>query len=297
MRQGRLLRLLDGDGRHGWGDCAPLAEFGIDEPAATAFAEETAMLDLAAQKAQQPLNAWLSGNPPVDSIAVNANLGSILTVDAAALESALAAGFSVLKLKVGIGHWQDEIACLQRLADRLPPGAQFRLDANAAWWMDEAHAFILACNELPIECLEEPLRQPTQTELASLQALSLFPLAVDESIQLLDANFFRQPPARRIILKPARHGGLLTTFGLAMKLRASGIECVVTSALESACGLLACAHLAAAIAPHQTHGLATANWLAEDTGIVPLVSQGRLTLPRGAGLAFIPERARNAQKS
>ncbi len=288
VRQGRLLRLLDDKARQGWGDCSPLPEFGIDESAATAFAEETATLDLAAQEAQQPLNAWLSGNPPVASIAVNGNLGALLSIGDSALKNALASGYSILKMKVGIGDWQDELAHLQRLKRQLPRGTLFRLDANAGWTMDQASAFVTACADLPIESLEEPLSQPTPEELASLQRLALFPLAVDESIQLLDLPFFCHPPVRRLILKPARHGGLLASMGLALKARASGIECVVSSGLESACGLLACAHLAAAIAPQQTHGLGTAEWLAEDTGSSPPISAGRMRLPRGAGLGFVP---------
>ena len=50
-RRGRLLRLRTADGLTGWGDAAPLPEFGITDLAAQAFAEETAHLDLAAQRA------------------------------------------------------------------------------------------------------------------------------------------------------------------------------------------------------------------------------------------------------
>lgn len=64
QRQGRLCRLQTADGLTGWGDCAPLPEFGISEAAATAFAEESAQFDLIAQLAGLPLNAWLSGEPP-----------------------------------------------------------------------------------------------------------------------------------------------------------------------------------------------------------------------------------------
>jgi O-succinylbenzoate synthase len=295
-RQGRLLRLIDNDGRQGWGDSAPLPEFDINESETTAFAEETAMLDLAAQKAHQPLNAWLSGNPHIESVAVNANLGSILAVDEATLGRALTAGFSILKIKVGIDHWQDEITLLLKLKHQLPHGVRFRLDANAAWTMDEAHAFIMACRELPIESLEEPLQHPGQRELAILQALVKFPLAIDESTHLLDKYFFLHPPVRRLVLKPARHRGLLATYGLALKAQASGIECVVTSGLESACGLLACAHLAAAIAPRQTHGLATADWYAKNTGTVPTISKGRLKIPGGYGLNFVPHLLENEEK-
>ena len=60
-RHGRLRRLVTEDGRTGWGDCAPLPEFGIDEAAATAFAEESATLDLAAQAAGLSLGRMVVG--------------------------------------------------------------------------------------------------------------------------------------------------------------------------------------------------------------------------------------------
>lgn len=77
-RHGRLLRLKTADGLTGWGDCAPLPEFGIGEDAATAFAEECAHLDLVAQESGLPLNAWLSGESPVTNLTVNRNFGPIL---------------------------------------------------------------------------------------------------------------------------------------------------------------------------------------------------------------------------
>ncbi|MDP3538889.1 MAG: o-succinylbenzoate synthase [Azonexus sp.] len=287
-RRGKLLRLRTSDGKFGWGDCAPLPDFGIDEASAEAFAEETAQLDLVAQKAGLPLNSWLSGQSPIESLAVNANLGAISSIGESELNLALAAGYSVLKIKVGLGDWQEEAVQLKRLAGQLPAGGQFRLDANAAWNMPDARAFLIACNELPIEGLEEPLRQPTAQELASLQSLVNFPLAIDESVRLLDQAFFHHPPVRRLILKPARHGGLLATMKIGLQAGTAGIECVVTSSLESSCGLLACAHLAATLAPRSTHGLATGDWLAKDTGQPPSISEGRLWLPKDVGLGFIP---------
>jgi L-alanine-DL-glutamate epimerase-like enolase superfamily enzyme len=293
-RHGKLLRLRTRDGLSGWGDCAPWPAFGIDEVAATGFAEETAMLDLAAQRAGLPLDAWLSGNPPLAGLAVNAMLGALSSFDETDLDQALATGYYVLKVKVGVDRWPDEIARLESLAGRLPAGRQFRLDANRAWEIAEARSFLLACDGLPIESLEEPLRQPTLPALSSLQSMVAFPLAIDESQQLVDPQFFSCPAVGRLILKPARHGGLLASLGIGLRARAAGIECIVTSSLESACGLLACAHLAAALEPRSIHGLATADWLAEDTGAPPSIRDGRLSLPGIAGLGFIPGFARSA---
>lgn len=296
-RHGKLLRLRTRDGRSGWGDCAPWPAFGIDEVAAAGFAEETAMLDLAAQQAERPLDAWLSGNQPLADLAVNAMLGDLTSLDEARLEQALAGGYTVLKVKAGVGRWQDEIAHLESLAGQLPAGRQFRLDANAAWEIADARSFLRACDGLPIEGLEEPLRRPTLDALASLQSMIAFPLAIDESLQLLDPQFFSCPAVGRLILKPARHGGLLASLGIGLRAKAAGIECIVTASLESACGLLACAHLAAALAPRSTHGLATAEWLAADTGRPQSISNGRLSLPGTVGLGFVPGLASGGEQS
>ena len=59
-----------------------------------------------------------------------------------------------------------------------------------------------------------------------------------------------------------------------------------SAARTSACGVTACAQLAAAIAPQACHGLATADWLAADTGTPPAICDGRLWLPQVAGLGF-----------
>lgn len=287
-RSGRLLRLQTTDGLTGWGDAAPLPEFGISEAASTAFADETAHLDLAAQKAGLPLHAWLSGEAPILSIGTNANLGEIGSVDHGMLKSAVDAGFSIIKIKLGRQTLADEINYLQQLSRGLPPTLSFRLDANQAWQFADAQAFIEACAGLPVEGLEEPLSQPDPSLLAKLQSFAAFPLAIDESIELLDKHFFRHPPVRRIVIKPARQGGLLSSIELALRARASSIETIITSSLESTCGLLACAQLAAAVAPDSIHGLATADWFAQDTGMAPAIISGRLQLPSTPGLGFQP---------
>lgn len=287
-RRGRLLRLTADDGRVGWGDCAPLPEFCIGNANAQSFAEECAYLDLAAQAAGLPLNAWLSDRPACESIAVNAVLGPICEVSPQILTAAVSAGYRVVKLKAGVNRVAEEIAALQRLTASGSQNLRFRLDANAAWDFADAETFIAGCAGLPVEGLEEPLRSPEREALNRLQQGAAFPLAIDESQQLLDADFFRHPCIRRLVIKPARHGGLLAAMEVALRARAAGIEVVVTSALESACGLLACAHLAAAVAPEGIHGLATGDCFSADTGAPPAIVGGRLQLPAGNGIGFLP---------
>ena len=288
-RRGKLYRLQTADGLTGWGDCAPLPEFGISEAAATVYAEECATLDLAAQRAGLPLAAWLSGEQAPASVAVNANFGPISTVDRNSLENAARAGYTIVKLKVGHAPLAVEIAALHQLAQALPPSLSLRLDANCAWTIADAERFIAACAGLPVEGLEEPLADPDPSQLAYLQARADFTLAIDESTQLIDTQFFRHPPVHRLVIKPARHGGLLASTELALRARASGLEVVITSALESACGIATLTHLAAAVAPDAVHGLATADWLASDTSLSPPIVDGRIALPKGNGSGFALE--------
>lgn len=288
-RHGHLLSLETEAGPVGWGDAAPFPEIGISTAAAWAHARECALLDLAAQVAAVPLSRWLAPDriPPA-GIAVNAAVGPLDDRLPEAMEGALAAGYRVLKLKVGLADPAGEGARLGRLARDLPRGVTLRLDANGAWSEADAAAFLAACRELPIDSVEDPLRQPTASALARLQAAVPFALAVDDGADLVDAAFLERPPVRRLVLKPARHGGLLATAALAGRARAAGLEVVLTSSLESICGVLATAHLAAAIAPHSCHGLASSGWFAHDTGPAPHLEDGRLILPDGPGIGFRP---------
>lgn len=286
VRHGALRRLQAADGRVGWGDCSPFPEIGIGEAAARCHAEECARLDLAAQAAGLPLARWLAGGNAPLAVAVNAALGDLARLRDEAALAAVAAGFRVLKIKVGVAPPASEIARLQALADLLPAGVALRLDANGTWDEAGAAAFLAACRHLPIESCEEPLARPEPAALARLQAAAPCALALDESIALVDDAFLAAPPVRRLILKPARHGGLLAALELSRRARRAGLECVVTAALESSCGLLAAAHLAAALAPRLAHGLATAAWFAADTGAPPRIAGGRLFLPSAPGIGF-----------
>ncbi len=288
---GRLLRLSSDTGLVGWGDAAPLPEFGISPENAQRLARETAVLDLCAQARQIPLHALLSQLPAVSHLSVHCNLGGLGRIDANRLKPFTRSEAPALKIKIGVIPWRDEIDQLQHLVRGLPAATRLRLDANQAWDFVTAQAFIDACAErqFPIESIEEPIQasgEPARfhAQLHSLQQRCDFPLAVDESANLVDQAFLLKPPVRRIVIKPARHGGVLGAFDLARRAQAAGLDCLVTSALESGCGLLACAHLAAAIDPTAIHGL----HLPPLRNSLPRadIDCSRFDLPTGPGLGF-----------
>ena len=339
-REGWLLKLSTDVGLSAYGDCAPLPAAGtetreaaadqwrlwlialpgrsVDEclrilaerrgstPAARC-ALETALLDLTAQAAGLPLHAYLRGGAdaatrgPTD-VAVNAVIGTLDECCAQRTQAALDAGFTVLKLKLGLAPVQDELAALKRLATILPPQARLRLDANGAWDEATAGRMIAGLAGLPVESLEEPLGFESTPEdqrarfpaahlaaLHRLQAAAPFPLALDESLATTHWDeLLATPPVKRLVLKPMTLGGPIAALRLGQHAQAAGLECIATTTLDSACGTLTAAHLAAALGNSLAHGLATSIWLAADIGAPLPLAGGRLALAATAGLGFSP---------
>lgn len=333
-RQGWLVALQTVDGRTGWGDCAPLPAAGtesLDQAAATLrslhpwlaglspsaalqrlnqqtsctpsarFGFETALVDLLAQATEIPLAQWLNREALL-SVPVNATLGAIDEGLVERAHAALAAGYRVLKIKMGIDPWETEIAALRILAAVLPDGVELRLDANRAWSKSDAQEALEALTELPIESLEEPLTEVDLSTLAHLQQRVPFALALDESLanlirprirreaetSLVVQELVQTCPVRRLVLKPTVLGGLDRTLSIATTACQAGLECVITSTLESSVGIHAVAHSAAALGNSLVHGLATSSWFAQDVAIPPRIEHGRLELEHRPGLG-IPE--------
>jgi o-succinylbenzoate synthase len=303
-RRGALLSLTDDDGFAGWGDCAPLpsggkadavlaaleawachpagADFSTLPPEAR-WAIETAQADLAAQRARLPLWRHLGGS--CGAIGVNAALGPLDDDLPARLAAARAQGFGVAKIKVGLAPVDEEIARLAALDSPL----RLRLDANRAWSDADAAHFLAAIAALPIDAVEEPLAQPAPEKLARLQASLPYALAIDESLPQFGAEALIEARAvRRFVLKPARLGGIAATRAIATMAQAAGIEVVLTSVVDSAVGVTAAAHLAAALSPALAHGLGTSAWLAADVAPAPPLAAGRLQLTGIPGLGIRP---------
>lgn len=320
-RTGWLVRLKTHDGHDGYGDCAPLPDAGTESPEAALAqlcaslpqlrgtspqealdglaspllaltpaarcALETALLDLLAQQAGVPLARWLNPDALL-SVKTNQVIGELDETAASRAWSAINKGFSVLKLKIGLNTPENELVQLRDLSEILPPGVHLRLDANGAWNLAQAQQFICGLSGLPIESLEEPLRAPQTDLLRRLQALAQFPLALDESLARTDVEDpLTAQAVHRLVLKPMVLGGVLPALRLARRAQHGGMECVVTTTVDSAVGVLAAAHLAAALANELAHGVATSSWLRADVGNPLIPRSARLDLDNGkAGLGF-----------
>lgn len=315
VRRGFLLRLETRQGITGYGECAPLPEAGTETLAeaeaalkaalpdctgrsvasvaacldglsktpAARCALETALLDICAREQAMPLSRWLIRDA-ADRVAVNAACGCLNAGFDSRLHRALAQGYRVIKIKLGLYPLDEELKTLDKLC--LPDGISLRLDANRAWTVNQAARAIEACGRLAVDSLEEPLRKPDLKTLHLLQQQAVFPLALDESLTDVFAGMpADELPVQRLVLKPATMGGIYTVIKQAQKAKRAGIDAVVTSTLETSVGLWAVVHTAAALDNHLAHGLGTAEWLENpDPALCPVQGFLNMNVKAGPGL-------------
>lgn len=256
-------------------------------PPAALFAFETALLDLLSRQHSLSLSRLL--NPQAaPAVEVNAAAGAVATVSDSQIMRALDTGVKVLKFKAGVAGMQEEITRLRQIAAQLPEGVRLRIDANQAWRLDDALFFLQAIGKLPLDSVEEPLRSPDVEAWRYLAQRTGIPLAADESLQQTSAveALLESGGISRVVLKPTLLGGLRQCMDLHEKAAAAGVDSVVTTTLESAVGVWACTHLAAAVDTRQriAHGLATSSWFAENSGKPPEIENGKIRLLSSAPL-------------
>ncbi len=326
VRTGVVVALRDDEGRVGFGEATPIDGFGTEtrestfaalerlarvvtadrgsalevrlgaldrappEASYARFALETALLDLRAQVRGVSVASLLSpeAEKPRDAVAVNALIAS-LAPGAAEREAlrAVRAGFRTLKLKVGHGTLDDDVARVSAVRAAVGASLRIRLDANGAWTRDEALRALGALEAFSPELVEQPVPGDALDALAFVRARSPIPIAADES--LADARrasrVLELGAADWLVLKPGALGGLRTCLALAARAREAGVGVFVTSGLDGSIARAAALALAAALPdPLPDCGLATGSSLSEDLARGPRAECGRLFVPPTAGL-------------
>ncbi len=251
---------------------------------------DVALLDAQARAAGRGVAALLAAPaPPADGVPLNAVIGAGgLAATVAAARAARLAGFSAVKIKVGLAPTvREERERVALVREAIGPGLLLRLDANGVWTEHEAIARIRAVEEYGIDYVEQPVAAVDVRGLAAVQAAVHVDIAADEAIAsaALAAHVLERRAARVLILKPMQLGGLRPARDVAARAAAAGVRTVVTTTLDAGVGVAASLHLAAALAPYPPAGLATGELLAADLLRTPLaVRDGRMALPPGPGL-------------
>ncbi len=300
-REMLILRLDSGEGAAGWGDAVPMslrggagiaevaagleracealagAELDPDPRRAAAAALEraveagargpalsaidVALLDLLGRRDGVP--AWrLLGAAGPSAVVCNATIGADAPAEAAAAAAAAAgSGFETVKVKAG-----DESDVERVLAVRAAcgPESRLRVDANGAWTVARARERLEAMAPAGLELAEQPCA--TVAELAELRASTPVPIVGDESVndRAEAAAAIAAGAIDAATLKLAKVGGPRAALEIA-----EAVPAYLSSALDSAIGIAAAAHTAAALrgdgfAAGLAHGLATSPLFADN---------------------------------
>jgi L-Ala-D/L-Glu epimerase len=253
-----------------------------DVPAALA-AVDLALWDRAGRRAGRPV-AELLCDDPVHEVRVNATLTAGDRAGAAAQAAeAVAAGYSCVKLKVGLGDDAGRVAAVRAAAG---PATALRLDANGVWGVDEAVRWIEALAPAGLELVEEPVHG--LRAVRSVRERVPVRVAIDESAS--EAGALASGAADAVCLKISRCGGISGLLAAAALVRASGSEPYLASTLDGPLGIAAGVHAAAALAsrgPLPYCGLATLE-LFEDLTNPLAVHRGAIALPDAPGLGVTP---------
>jgi L-Ala-D/L-Glu epimerase len=256
---------------------------------------ETAILDAAARLAGVPLYRALGGDhAALLTTDITLSISEPERMAAAATRHAQA-GFTCFKVKVG-RDWRADCASLRAVAAAVP-GARFRLDANAGFTAAEALSLLdtALVDGLTIECYEQPCAAGDLAGMAEVAARSPVPVVADESFRG-PADLDRLLAARAagaVNLKLTKLGGPLAALALGRRARAAGLGLMAGAMVETRVGLLAMAHVVAALGGVDWVDLDTAFLLADDPFIGGWHTDGphiRLTDEPGLAVAVAPSR-------
>ena len=252
-RSGVLLR-----GAAGWGEFSPFPDY--DDATCARW------LAAAREAADEGYPAPLRDRVPVNT--------TVPAVDAdRAHELVRNSGCTTAKVKVAEAGQTlaDDIARVEAVRDALGPAGKVRVDANAAWSVDEAVTALKALDAFTLEYAEQPV--PTLEEMAQLRRRTDVLLAADESVRRAEdpLRVAGLEAADIVVLKVQPIGGVRRCLEVA---EACGLPVVVSSAVETSVGIAAGVALAAAL-PELPYacGLGTVSLLDGDVTTQPLLPE------------------------
>ena len=244
MRRILLLELIDSDGASTWSECvagdlpnyspesidtAMLAirawlaprvlgrRFETPEQVSEALAEdmrghemaraaiEMGAWALAATKAGQSLSSMLGGTRKRIGTGISIGIQTSPEELAAKAETALAAGYRKIKLKIKPGQ---DLPYLRAVRDRVGPDAPLMADANNAYTLDDTE-HLLHLDDFNLVMIEQPLAWDDVARHAELQRRLRTPICLDESITNIERaeDMIRLQSGRIINIKPGRVAG------------------------------------------------------------------------------------------
>ncbi|WP_293133519.1 o-succinylbenzoate synthase [Microcoleus sp. bin38.metabat.b11b12b14.051] len=292
IREGIILRLIDENGKIGWGEIAPLSWFGSETfeqaldfcqqlPANISsemiFAISAALpaCQFGFESAWENLTEAIGNALRQDKISKNQCSGLLPAGETVlqALPMLWLEGYRTFKWKIGVTAIEEElrifqqlIAVMDDLGDRQKP--LLRLDANGGLTYSEAEKWLEACDNVTatpdlaaeIEFLEQPLAIAQFPEMVRLNATYATPIALDESAANLDRiqECYSQGWRGIFVIKPAISG---SPSQLSKFCQTHNIDAVFSSVFETKIGRQAALNLATKLSLNKRAlGFGTDSW-------------------------------------
>lgn len=251
------------EGPEGWTEFSPFIEYG-DAEAATWLA---GAIDYGWTAAPTPVRECVGVNATMPAVAASEVAGLLARYD----------GCRTVKVKVAEPGQTlaDDVARVRAVRESMGPEGRVRVDANAAWNVDEAERAVHALAGFDLEYIEQPCAEIEElVQLRERIGYLDIPIAADESVRKAadPLRVARSGAADLLVIKAQPLGGVRAAREI---VRQAGLPVVVSSALDTSIGLSMGAALAASLPelPYDC-GLGTASLFTTDVVAFPLVARG-----------------------
>lgn len=223
------------------GSMARLEQF-APVPSAARCGLNTALADGAAKRARKTLcdffNLGFRENQHVTSFSIGIDTPEVIRQKVLA-----AAGYPILKLKVGDARDRENLAALRSVA----PDKLVRVDANEGWKTKERALEMLEwlASDGRIEFVEQPMPRDTSAkDLVWLKERSPLPLLADESCRTV-ADIPRCAECfHGVNVKLVKAGGVSLAHETLQAARRAGLKTMIGCMIETSVLISAAAHLA-----------------------------------------------------
>ncbi|MDO5729367.1 MAG: o-succinylbenzoate synthase [Actinomycetaceae bacterium] len=234
VRDGLVLR-----GPYGWSEVSPFWDYGPEESAAWLRAGLAAARQKppALKRSAVPVNATVPVVSPERAHEIVTQSGGCRTVKVKVADP----GTSL----------SEDCARIEAVRAALGPNGRIRVDANAAWDIEQAVTAIAQLNRAAesgggdgLEYVEQPC--PSVDDLAAVRQRTEVRIAADESVRRADDPLAvaRAEAADLVIVKVQPLGGVRRVIDICAE---AGLPAVVSSALDSSIGLARGVQCAAAL--------------------------------------------------
>lgn len=198
------------------------------------------------------------------------------------IEHKLSVGYRCIKLKIGAIDFEKELGLLSFIRRQYSPEeVEIRVDANGAFFPQEAPEKLFRLAALGLHSIEQPIAPGQWEAMARLCQISPLPIALDEELIGIHTSqrkreMLQKILPRYIVLKPSLHGGwsgCQEWINIAEEL---GIGWWVTSALESNIGLNAIAQWCATLPHTIPQGLGTGQLFTDNIALPLYIEKNSL---------------------